>query len=311
MNNKEKLVERIANDGAKKVLIQLPEGLKTKAEEIENKLKEKNVEAAVCLDPCYGACDLKDREAKEMGYDLLVHIGHSKFTDSEIETIYFPWYYDREPVSILEKNKKMWEKYDNIGLIASINFCPAWKKAKKYLEKQGMEVYSAPGEKTGRGQILGCDVTAALNVKEKVDCFLYLGSGDFHVLGLALKTNKPILSLDFEDRAIEKVDFDNFVRQKKVAIEKAREKKKIGILISSKKGQMKSGLAKKIKKRLENKGKEAHLFMMDEITPEKLAGLKTSAWVNTACPRIAIEHRTDFPGPILNPDEVEGLLDKL
>ena len=41
-----------------------------------------------------------------------------------------------------------------------------------------------------------------------------------------------------------------------------------------------------------------------EIT-EKLEGLDLDAYVNTACPRIAIEDRTNFKKPILNPDELE------
>ncbi|MFP4045735.1 MAG: diphthamide biosynthesis enzyme Dph2 [Candidatus Aenigmatarchaeota archaeon] len=311
MSKIEKLVDRIVEREPSRVLIQIPEGLRTRIQEIEEELEDEGIETVVSLDPCYGACDLKDGEALEMDCDLLVHVGHNRFMDSGIETLYFPWYYDLDPVPVLEKNKETWKKYDRIGLITSINFTKAMKRAKEYLENEGKEVSVEDGKRTREGQVLGCDVTAALSVEKNVDCYLYLGSGAFHPLGLALKTEKPVLVLNFEKESIEEADCDKFVRQRHAAIEKARDAEKFGILVSTKKGQMKVELAERIKKKLEEENKRVYIFSMDEIRPEKLMGVKVDAWVNTACPRIAIEHRADFSAPILNPGEVEEVLQKL
>lgn len=71
-----RVVKEIKKNKAKKVCIQLPDGLKDKALEIVNFI-EKNTKAKcfIWLESCYGACDIPD--IKEM--DLLVQFGHSNF----------------------------------------------------------------------------------------------------------------------------------------------------------------------------------------------------------------------------------------
>lgn len=46
------------------------------------------------------------------------------------------------------------------------------------------------------GQVLGCDVSNALKIAKKVDAFLFIGSGNFHPVQIALKTGKRVLTLD-------------------------------------------------------------------------------------------------------------------
>ena len=52
-----------------------------------------------------------------------------------------------------------------------------------------------PGSVLG-GQVLGCDVSAALRIKDQVDAFLFIGSGDFHPLEIARRTQKPVYIAD-------------------------------------------------------------------------------------------------------------------
>lgn len=73
----EKAVKEINKQKAKKVCIQLPDGLKPKAKEIADKLKEKtNAEIIIWLGSCYGACDVPEYVEK-LGVDLLIQWGHS------------------------------------------------------------------------------------------------------------------------------------------------------------------------------------------------------------------------------------------
>ncbi len=76
-----KAVEQIKKNNAKLVCIQLPDGLKPKAKEIQEHI-EKNTNATVIiwLGSCYGACDIP--EIKNLGVDLLVQWGHSEFIKS-------------------------------------------------------------------------------------------------------------------------------------------------------------------------------------------------------------------------------------
>jgi len=72
----DKAVNEIKAANAKKVLIQLPDGLKPKAKEIINHLKQ-NTEAefSIFLGTCFGACDTI--ETKD--FDLVIQFGHTEF----------------------------------------------------------------------------------------------------------------------------------------------------------------------------------------------------------------------------------------
>lgn len=75
----EKAVAKIKEENAKLVCIQLPDGLKPYAAEIQQQL-EKNTEAKVVIwaGSCYGACDAAV-EAQRLGVDLLIQWGHAEW----------------------------------------------------------------------------------------------------------------------------------------------------------------------------------------------------------------------------------------
>ena len=74
------VVELVKKEKAKLVCIQLPDGLKPKAKEIQDRI-EKDTKARVIIwgGSCYGACDLP-RGLEKQGIDLLIHFGHSFFS---------------------------------------------------------------------------------------------------------------------------------------------------------------------------------------------------------------------------------------
>lgn len=65
----------IEQHAAKKVLIQLPDGIKAHAGEIVDALRESGAELFIWTDSNYGACDLPV-EARNVGVDLILHWGH-------------------------------------------------------------------------------------------------------------------------------------------------------------------------------------------------------------------------------------------
>ena len=76
----EKVVDEIKKHDAKKVLIQLGEGLKPRSlqiqEHIESKLGKK-CEIYFWLNSCYGKCDIPEiLDAKHNDFDLLIQFGH-------------------------------------------------------------------------------------------------------------------------------------------------------------------------------------------------------------------------------------------
>ena len=64
----------IKDTAAKKVLIQLPEGLKPLATGIVDSLKQKNVEIFIWFGTCFGACDVPNVK----DFDVLIQFGHAE-----------------------------------------------------------------------------------------------------------------------------------------------------------------------------------------------------------------------------------------
>lgn len=73
----QKVIERVQKDNAKLVCVQLPDGLKPRAAEIQGAI-EKNTSAKVVIwmGSCYGACDVP-LQVERLGVDLLIQWGHS------------------------------------------------------------------------------------------------------------------------------------------------------------------------------------------------------------------------------------------
>jgi 2-(3-amino-3-carboxypropyl)histidine synthase len=71
-----KAAEEVINANATKVLVQLADGLKPRANEIQEYL-EKHTKAIVLIwgGTCFGACDIP-LETKNLGVDLILQWGH-------------------------------------------------------------------------------------------------------------------------------------------------------------------------------------------------------------------------------------------
>jgi len=75
----EKAADAIKNQEAKLVLIQLPDGLKPRAMEISDKLREKTgARILIWGGSNFGACDIPV-EAKNLNVDLVISFGHSSW----------------------------------------------------------------------------------------------------------------------------------------------------------------------------------------------------------------------------------------
>lgn len=78
----EKVIERVKKDNAKLVCVQLPDGLKTRASEIQLAIeKETEAKVVIWMGSCYGACDVPV-QVDRLGVDLLIQWGHSVWRGS-------------------------------------------------------------------------------------------------------------------------------------------------------------------------------------------------------------------------------------
>ncbi len=276
-------------------MLQLPAGLKTKVTELAAALEKADIFTAVSLNPCYGACDLADEEAKQSGCELLVHVGHSKFYrdfETAVPVIYFPWLVDVK----LDDIDFSAIKESRLGLLSTIQHLTLLSDIKSMLEKQGKTAVIG-------GQVLGCWFANAEKIADSVDAFLYVGSGRFHPLGMR---GKKIYALDLEKMKIEHIDPSALEKRRYANIYNAKNARTFAILITAKKGQHELlGRAEEIKKKLEESGRTAFILVMDEINDSALLGIKADAFVNTACPRI-VEDR--FSKPIINAEDLDDVL---
>ena len=75
----EKAVSQINKTKAKLVCVQLPDGLKPSAQEIQDYLEQKTkANILIWLGSCYGACDIP-LELQNLKIDLLIQWGHSEY----------------------------------------------------------------------------------------------------------------------------------------------------------------------------------------------------------------------------------------
>src|ERR1700751_3920678 len=72
----DRLVSEIIGRGARRLLIQLPDGLKNEGPRLSSIIREKTgAEVFVSAAPAWGACDLSLDAASRLKADLLVHYG--------------------------------------------------------------------------------------------------------------------------------------------------------------------------------------------------------------------------------------------
>lgn len=175
-----------------------------------------------------------------------------------------------------------------IGLVSNIQHLHKLEEAKKFLGEKAII----------GGQILGCDVSKALMIKDKVDSYLYIGTGKFHPIGVAFKTGKPTYianPLTNEFSQVSEEEVEEIRKETKGKYLKFLHAKKVGILVSIKPGQFhpkqyldlrqKLDMAETIKRKY---NKETYVFVFNTLNYNELNNFPDiGCWVNTACPRIS------------------------
>ena len=308
----DEVIKEIKELNARTVGIQFPEGLKIQAVNVAQKIEnETDAIALIAGDPCYGACDVSDTHMEGL-VDLIVHFGHIEFPiDYKVPVLFIEAYSKIDVMNVVEKSLESLKNYKKIGLVTTIQHLDIINQIKEFLISNDKEVLTKKGSGTREGQVLGCNFSAIKDID--ADAFLYVGSGNFHALGITLFTEKPVFIADPYINEIRTIDEfkDRILRIRFAKITKAEEADKFGVIVSSKKGQLRLDLARKIKELLEKENKEAFIIMMDNITPDSLLPyMDIGAFVVTACPRVAIDDANMYKKPLLTPIELEIVLGK-
>ncbi len=308
----DRVISKINSKDAKNVGLQFPEGLKMQAIKIARKI-ESETDATVIIsgDPCFGACDVSDYKMKG-SVDLIVHYGHTPLPlKYEVPTIFVEAYAKIDLKNDLEKCLDALKDYSKVALVTTTQHLHLLNEIRDYLEDNGKEVVLGSSKSTRKGQVLGCNFSSIKDLDAEI--FLFIGSGNFHPLGINLFSNTPVLALDPYNNELRRMDeyADRILRIRFARITKARSAEKWGIIVSSKEGQYRMKLAKETKKLLEENGMEAYIILVDNVNPDVLLPyLELDAFVVSACPRIAIDDSQMYKKPLLTPQELEIVLNK-
>ncbi|ADI74218.1 diphthamide biosynthesis protein [Methanohalobium evestigatum Z-7303] len=302
------LIDIINKTEAYVVGLQLPEGLKRKSIDIASKLEQSTcVEVIVSANPCYGACDIDTDILDDV--DILFHFGHSELDDCKYnEKIYYIKAASEINISEIVKQAMENIKAYRVGVLTTVQHVHKLEEVRKIIESCSRECIIQKGDTriAYPGQVLGCNFSSA--EIDECDEYLYIGSGEFHPVGVAVATGKPVMVADpFMDKTYY-VDPSRILRQRSAVIAKSLDSSTFGILVSSKIGQYRMELAKYLKNLAKKHGKKAYILTMDRVTSDQLLQFKVDAFVNTACPRIAIDDVGHFPSPMLTPQEFEIVL---
>ena len=304
----ERIKQEITKLDAKRVLLQMPEGLKPEAPKLAKIIEKCGALAIISADPCYGACDIAVGEAEGLGVDLIVHFGHAKMVKHEsVQTIYVE---ARATVTVdkaVEQSLPLLSGYTTVGLATSVQHLQALNQAREILTRAGKTVIVGDtGQIAYPGQVCGCNYANAKSIADEVEVFLFVGGGMFHALGIALSTSKPTFIADpYDNRAYSiKAEAQKILKQRFASIQEAKNAKKFGIFVGLKPGQKHLDSALRMKELAEKNGRTAYLLAAREINPETLLEFPSiDAYVNTACPRVSLEATGKFGKPVLTVNE--------
>ena len=306
------IVAWIRDGGFSSVALQLPEGLKIRATEISDYLSEKTgVDVLVIGFPCYGACDLFNYKGKT---DALVHFGHSPIP-SQGDDPNILYIESRSDVTLDDSIKgSLKDLPQKVGLLATIQYLDLIPVVKGILESMGREVFVGAGDRriAYPGQVLGCNCSSAEAVINDVDAFLFLGEGDFHPLAAAFGVKKTIFVLNPVTKELRDMSEtrDRILRKRFAAIQSAKKAQTFMVIVCSKVGQDRSDEADRVIEMIRSHGLRAYKSVMEEITPISLMAYRVDAFVNTACPRVAMDDSAKYDRPMLTIPELEIALDE-
>lgn len=314
----EKAANIIKEKDYKRVVLQIPEGLKTNISEFVDFLENQtSANVIISADPCFGACDILNSDFKDLNIEFVVQIGHSPIPNIEnfpIPTLFVNAKSDFDVSKVIEKAIPS-IKGKKVGLLSTAQHVHMLDNVGDILEKNGFEPVIGRGDSRieFKGQILGCNFSAAKSIIDRIDSFLYIGSGNFHPLGLLLSTKKSVIACDPYTNEVKEKELDDLkdmtLRQRYGAIARSKDAKVFGILVGLKKGQQRIELAYKLKEKLDSKKKKSYIFACNNFSSSSLESFRDiDCFVSTACPRIAIDDYMQYKIPIITPVELDILL---
>lgn len=313
------IISEINKNKYKTIGIQLPEGVKMYAIFISDYIKKQtNSNVIISADICFGACDL---DLTIINYiDALFHFGHSPILSCipinlkhKIYFIELKCYFNVEKVAQKIKNY-LCKNINIIGLTSTIQYVHQLQDLRNILNQNTkFQFIIGNGDKriSYPGQIIGCNFSCTKNyINNKCERYIYIGNGDFHPIGISITTKKDVICIDPNSLEIKEINNKTYFMKRHAIISNLIElnPKKYGILISTKPGQYREKLAKLIDQKISSLKLSAYIIFVNLITPDILRSFDVDVFINTACPRLAIDDSSIFHVPVITPKEFEIII---
>jgi len=172
-----------------------------------------------------------------------------------------------------------------VAICYSNQFIDVAKKISEIIDKEVLSSF----------QVLGCSNP---KFKEEVEAIIIIGQGKFHSVSLAYESKLPTYVVEGSSlNQITEEEILKMERKEKGALLKYITSNKIGILVTTKPGQMRFEKALEYNRQL--KEKKGYVFMDNNLNTAEFENYGIDCWVNTACPRMDLNE-----GAIMNLDKI-------
>jgi 2-(3-amino-3-carboxypropyl)histidine synthase len=307
-------LEKLRTLKARRVLLHAPNGLKPLYNCVANALRDLGVEVFYSSEPGYGSCDIPLEEAREVGVDVIVHIGHEEYTLREpaghslLTAVYVPVYYTIELSSeVLSTLYRLLVESSAERVTVSSTLVESLQRRQvaRYLEERGLTVQEVPVP------LLGCYYSPVVALDRSVDAHVVVSGGVFHPLGLGLVSRKPILVVDPYSQRVwsAREEADRVLKKRFYVLLKAREAwgGRLGVVIGDRPGQYREALVELVEALARRAGFRVYKITSSYTTLERLAAIDNALgldlYVVTSCPRLPIDDLAEFYKPVLTPGE--------
>ncbi|MFY9716655.1 MAG: diphthamide biosynthesis enzyme Dph2 [Thermoplasmata archaeon] len=302
------LIAAVRRRAPRRIVLQVPAGLVRDAHELAARLRDEvGAPVDVAARACFGACDAPSRDEAPRA-DLAIVLGHAPIPNAlpERTTIFVEMRSPAGDAATLAETVRTGGVPTRLGLVASVQHMDLVTPLAEALRARGYDIRIGQGDHrlAYPAQALGCNYTGAEATRNDVDAYLFLGSGKFHPIGLALAVDRPVWSIDpFRGVLEDSIDRGALVRGRQLLVASVRDARRWGVLVSTFVGQMRMPSALALQERARARGLVAEILLADRIDPRDLEGRSFDAYVSTACPRIAIDDGRNYPKPVLTPPE--------
>ncbi|XP_032401757.1 2-(3-amino-3-carboxypropyl)histidine synthase subunit 1 [Xiphophorus hellerii] len=311
-----KTVWRVRQAKAKRVALQLPEGLQMFACAIAD-IIERFTEADTIImgDVTYGACCVDDFTARALGADFMVHYGHSCLipidSTAGIKMLYVFVDIQMDNAHFLDTVKFNFSPGQSLALVSTIQFVAALQAVSAALRPE-YDVLVPQCRPLSPGEILGC---TSPRLDCHVDAIIYLGDGRFHLESIMIANpDIPAYRYDPYSKVFSREYYDHKAMQatRLQAIDQARLAQRWGLILGTLGRQGSPKVLEHLESKLESLGKSFTRVLLSEVFPSKLDLITdVDAWVQIACPRLSIDWGTAFSKPLLSPYEAAVALQEV